>query len=83
MCLAVPARIEKIDGQRGTVELAGSRASVILSLVPEAVVGDWVLVHAGYGITVLDPEQARQTYELLAGINMAGKSPGEDTSGSA
>ncbi len=65
MCLAVPAQIEKMDGQSGTVALDGNRADVILALVPEAVVGDWVLVHAGYAITTLDETEARETYELL------------------
>ena len=65
MCLAVPAQIESMDGRKGTVALAGSRAEVILTLVPEATVGDWVLIHAGYAITQLDPEEARETYDLL------------------
>ena len=66
MCLAIPAQIEKMEGQKATVVLAGSRTQVLLALVPEAKLGDWVLVHAGLAITVLDAEQARQTYELLA-----------------
>lgn len=65
MCLAVPAQIEVIDGRKGTVALDGNRTSVILALVPEAKVGDWVLVHAGYAITTLDEADARETYELL------------------
>lgn len=65
MCLAIPAQIETIDGKRGTVGLDGNRTTVILSLVPQAKVGDWVLVHAGYAITVLDEKDARETYDLL------------------
>ena len=65
MCLAIPAQIETIGGKRGTVGLDGNRIEVILSLVPQAKVGDWVLVHAGYAITVLDEEEARETYDLL------------------
>jgi hydrogenase expression/formation protein HypC len=65
MCLAIPAQIEKMDGQRGTVVLDGSRMQVILALVPEAKVGDWVLIHAGYAITTLDAEEAKKTYDLL------------------
>jgi len=65
MCLAVPAQIEKKENDRGTVALDGNRTEVILSLVPEAVVGDWVLVHAAYAITVLEPEEAKETYDLL------------------
>jgi hydrogenase expression/formation protein HypC len=65
MCLAVPARIEKKADGRGTVELDGNRADVSLVLVPEARCGDWVLVHAGYAITVLDEAEAKVTYDLL------------------
>ncbi len=65
MCLAIPAQIEKIDGRKGTVVLDGNRSEVVLSLVPEAKCGDWVLLHAGYAITVLDEADARETYELL------------------
>ncbi|HUT59377.1 MAG TPA: HypC/HybG/HupF family hydrogenase formation chaperone [Phycisphaerae bacterium] len=71
MCLAIPAQIESVDGQRATVVLAGNRAEAILALVPQARVGDWVLVHAGFAITVLDPQQARETYDLLAEMGMA------------
>lgn len=67
MCLAVPAQIEKIhDGRKATVALDGNRTEVLLTLVPEAKEGDWVLVHAGYAITVLDPKEAKLTYDLLA-----------------
>lgn len=70
MCLAIPAQIEKIDGQRATAALDGNRTEVILALVPEAKVGDWVLVHAGFAITVLDAEEAKKTYDLLAEIGL-------------
>jgi len=70
MCLAIPAKLEKIDEAagplpRGTVELDGTRTGVSLALVPEVKLGDWVLVHAGMAITVLDPAEAKETYDLL------------------
>lgn len=65
MCLAIPAQIESMDGRKGTVALEGSRSEVVLSLVPEAKVGDWVLIHAGHAIAVLDEAEAKETYELL------------------
>jgi hydrogenase expression/formation protein HypC len=65
MCLAVPAQIEKIEQKQATVVLDGSRMEVSLALVPGVKLGDWVLVHAGYAITVLDEKEARETYELL------------------
>jgi hydrogenase expression/formation protein HypC len=68
MCLAIPAKLESLEGHRGVAALDGHRTEVILSLVPEAAVGDWVLVHAGYAIAVLDPEEAKETYDLLAQV---------------
>ena len=66
MCLAVPAKIESIVGRKASVELAGNRFETILALVPEAKVGDWVLVHAGFAIAVIEEQVAKETYELLA-----------------
>jgi len=68
MCLAVPLRIEKIDGQRATAVLEEARVDVSLALVPQAKVGDWILVHAGFAITLLDPQEAKATYNLLEEI---------------
>ncbi len=65
MCLAVPAKIESIDGSAGVVALDENRTTVQMALVPEASVGDWVLVHAGMAITVLDEAEAMETYDLL------------------
>jgi hydrogenase expression/formation protein HypC len=70
MCLAIPAWIEKIlDGGKATVVLDDNRTDVILTLVPDAKVGQWVLVHAGLAIAVLDEAEAKATYDLLAEIN--------------
>ena len=72
MCLAVPGQLVKIkkDGSddisaTGTVDFQGSRIEVGLALTPEAAVGDWVLVHAGYALNVLDEQEARETWEYL------------------
>jgi len=65
MCLAVPARIEAIDGDTATVSLRGTRLEVVIAMTPEAQVGDYVLVHAGYAITLLDEQEARETFEVL------------------
>ena len=65
MCLAVPAQIETIDGDRGSVALQGQRIDAILKLVPQAKVGDWVLIHAGFAITVLNAEEAKATFDIL------------------
>lgn len=68
MCLAVPMRLIQIEGNRGVAEIAGVRRSVMLDLVPEAGVGQYVLVHAGYAIQVLEEEDARETLRLLERI---------------
>lgn len=68
MCLAIPAQIEKIEADKGTASLAGNRIDVILTLVPDVKVGDWVLVHAGCAITVLDPQEAKETFDILKQI---------------
>jgi len=65
MCLAVPAKIEAIEGENATVSLAGVQARVAVTLTPEAKVGDYVLVHAGFAITVVDADDARETFAIL------------------
>ncbi len=65
MCLAIPAKIESLEGDNATIDLAGARATAVTSLTPQVKVGDWVLVHAGYAITVLDEEEARETFAIL------------------
>ncbi len=69
MCLAVPAQIVKKDGYLAEVELEGVRRSISLHLTPEAKVGDYVLVHAGYAISIVDAEEAEGTLELLRQMN--------------
>jgi hydrogenase expression/formation protein HypC len=65
MCLAIPAKIETIEGNRATVNLDGNRTDVLMTLVPQAKVDQWVLIHAGFAITVLDEKEAKETYDLL------------------
>jgi hydrogenase expression/formation protein HypC len=66
MCLALPMRVLSIDGDLATIAAEGLEQSASLALVPEAGVGDWVLVHAGYAISVLTEREARETLDLLA-----------------
>jgi len=65
MCLAIPMKLSERDEFEGTVTLDGISRKVSLMLLPEAEAGDFVLVHAGYAIGVVDEEQARETLELL------------------
>jgi hydrogenase expression/formation protein HypC len=70
MCLAVPAKIESIEGERAVVSLGATRTEALLSLVPQAKVGDWILLHAGFAISLLDEKEALETYELLQSIEV-------------
>ena len=67
MCLAVPARvIERLPAEEARIDAGGIEMRVSLALVPEAAVGDYVIVHAGYAISRLDPEEALRTLALFA-----------------
>jgi len=68
MCLAVPALIKSINGYLAEVELGGVTRQASLQLTPEAKVGDYVLLHTGYAINVIDEEEARETLKLLEEI---------------
>jgi hydrogenase expression/formation protein HypC len=65
MCLAVPALITKIDGAMAEAELAGNMTTVNVLFTPEVKVGDYVIMHAGYAISVMDSAEAEETFELL------------------
>ena len=58
MCLAIPMRILSVDGDLATIAAEGLEQRASLVLVPDAGVGDWVLVHAGYAINVLPEDEA-------------------------
>ena len=65
MCLAVPVLITQIQGNEATVEIGGISRRVSIYLTPEARVGDYVLLHAGYAISVVEPEAAEETLRLF------------------
>jgi hydrogenase expression/formation protein HypC len=66
MCLAIPARIVEIEDNRmASIDIMGVTRKVSLDLVPEAVVGDHVLVHAGFALQVVDEQFANETLEML------------------
>jgi hydrogenase expression/formation protein HypC len=64
MCLAVPMKVIKVNGAVGSVELSGVTMEVQLTLVPEVKVGDSVIVHAGFALSVIDEESAREAVDL-------------------
>jgi hydrogenase expression/formation protein HypC len=65
MCLAVPAKIIDRQDMMATVEVSGVTRRVSMMLLPDAKVGDYVLVHAGFAIQTVDEEEARRTLELM------------------
>jgi hydrogenase expression/formation protein HypC len=71
MCLAVPLRIVRIEGDMAEVELGGVLRQVSLVLTPEAQVGDYVLVHTGFAISRLDEHEAQETLALFAELEEA------------
>lgn len=81
MCLAVPARIVNINELIATIDVNGVQRDCSLNLVPEAIVGDWVLVHAGFAVQIVDEREAEETMKLfreleeLEAAHFAGKIP--------
>jgi hydrogenase expression/formation protein HypC len=71
MCLAIPALITSIDGYQGEVDIDGVSRQVSLQLTPEAKAGDYVLLHTGYAISVLDQAEAEETLKLLKELSEA------------
>ncbi len=82
MCLAVPGQIVDLDGEeifrRGRVSFGGLLREVSLSCVPEAVIGDYVLVHAGFAIGVVDEVEARRVFDHLCAIGELPTPAGEE-----
>lgn len=72
MCLAIPACVIEIhEDQQATVEMGGVRKEVSLALLDEVAVGDYVVVHVGFALTRLDPDEAEKTLALFAGLDGA------------
>ena len=84
MCLALPAQVvEKRDGDEAIVNLGGVRKAVLLALVPEADIGDYVIVHVGHAIGMLDREEAEKTLALFAELDAAQAAEAALTTGGA
>ncbi|MDY0293328.1 MAG: HypC/HybG/HupF family hydrogenase formation chaperone [Candidatus Methanomethylophilaceae archaeon] len=63
MCLAVPGKIIRIDGDNGDIDFGGVVKQANISMV-EANVGDWAVIHAGFAIEIMDEEEAQETLKL-------------------
>lgn len=82
MCLAVPGKILSIEGvdpvlRSGRVDFAGIVKEINLSYVPDARVGDYVIVHVGFAISVVDEDEADRTFEYLRRIDGMSEIEGE------
>ena len=82
MCLAVPGKIVSIEGddpilRDGKVDFGGVVKRVNLSLVPEAKIGDYVVVHVGLALSIVDEEEAKQVFEFLKTMGELSEIEGE------
>jgi hydrogenase expression/formation protein HypC len=73
MCLALPVKVIEVGrgpaGDMGLVDLDGLRKEISLALLDDVRVGDYVILHAGYALSLLDPEEAERTLALFADMN--------------
>ena len=68
MCIAIPAQIKSIEGKEAEAEIGGISRRISLWLTPEVRVGDWVLLHTGYAINIIDEAEAEETLKMLGEI---------------
>ena len=76
MCVGIPMKLIAIEGEIGTVEASGVEREVGLALLEQPRIGDYVIVHAGYAIEQIDPEEAAETLALLRQAGLLDE-PGE------
>lgn len=76
MCLAIPARVvQLLPGLRAIVDLGGVRKEVSIDLVDDAQLDDYVIIHVGYAIGKIDPEEAQRTLALFAELSVIQNTP--------
>ncbi len=68
MCLGIPMKVEKIEGESAIVSIGDIKKQVNISLISDLKVGDYLIVHAGFAIEKIDPEEATKTLEILKEI---------------
>lgn len=81
MCLAVPAKVVERKADAAIVELGGNRLNVSMVLTPDAIVGEWVLVHAGFAISTIGETEALDTWKYLRACYEGDLSALEDEAG--
>ncbi len=78
MCLAIPTRVDELlDGDMARVTLGGVSKAISLALVDGIAVGDYVIVHVGYALNRIDPDEAERTLALFAEMAAVGMAAGE------
>ena len=65
MCLAIPAKITKIENSMGTIDMEGTQREVSMLLLEDAKIGDYVIVHAGFAIHKIDEAEAKESLKVL------------------
>jgi len=65
MCLAIPMKIKKINGEFAKVEAGRLTRTINIAMLPQVCEGDYVIVHAGFALQIVDPIKAKETLELL------------------
>ncbi|MCF8331122.1 MAG: HypC/HybG/HupF family hydrogenase formation chaperone [Bacteroidales bacterium] len=69
MCLSVPAKIESVNGSKARVSIGGNKYQADISLLENAENGDYILLHAGFGIQKISEQHAKETLQLIDEIN--------------
>ena len=64
MCLAIPMKLIKIEGNKGVVELSGVQKEISLDLLREVEIGDYLIIHAGFAIERLNEKEAKKTLAI-------------------
>ena len=65
MCIAIPAQVVEIEGEKGIVNLGGVKKEIMFTFTPEAKIGDWVLMHTGFSLNIISEEDANETLKLF------------------
>ncbi|WP_128924948.1 HypC/HybG/HupF family hydrogenase formation chaperone [Bradyrhizobium guangxiense] len=74
MCLAIPAEVTKLlSDEMAIVSIDGVSKEISVALIENLAVGDYVIIHVGYALTKIDPEEARRTLELLRELSVEGQ----------
>ncbi|WP_027554422.1 HypC/HybG/HupF family hydrogenase formation chaperone [Bradyrhizobium sp. Cp5.3] len=74
MCLAIPAEVTRLlADEMAVVSIDGVSKEISVALIENLAVGDYVIIHVGYALTKIDPEEARRTFELLRELSIEGQ----------